>query len=453
MHSKISLIGLAFALAACGGGDGSAPAPPTGGPPAPAPAPAPSPSPTPTPTPSVAFSAAAGAPLIARVIWDTNQSGAFGDRVNNADDLVTATNRRGAFGRDATGRLTTVEPLAEPTAAIQVGGVSTQTGFVYTRVTAPRGATIVSPVTSLFGTIDDDGVAANLGLGMSAAEISTFDALALLDSTDAAVAQRARNILALNLKLLAQAGFETTETGSTTQAIIVGPHLDAVRAQAQAAPIDFNSATSILSILQRSSRAGRTSAAGRRAAAALLATFGSAVDQHLSSGGRIADVEYALRIDIVPLLNNIFNTSAPTDSDLAKANTQTAATIRGWFDQYTEIALIPAASGEFVAVPDRVSMIGLRFQTFPAACSNPASFVCNDVTLSAAGPLNAQQTAITAVRVPPQYQSAINAELLVTGEVRVTLLQTIERIVWIEYDARDAKGNTSTSRAYIEVGQ
>ena len=391
--------------------------------------------------------------MIARVIWDTNQSGSFGDRVNNEDDLITSTNRHGAFGRDASDRLTSVEPLAQPTAAIEVGGLSTQTGFLYTRISAPKGATIVSPITSLFETIDDDGIATNLGLGMSAEEIANLDAAALLDSSDANAAQRARAIVAMNLKLLAQAGFGTTETGSPTLAIVVRPHLDAVHAQAQVEAIDLNSAQSIQAILQRSARAERTSDAGREAAANLLAAYGAAVDQHLASGGRVADVEYALRINVVPLLNDIFKTSAPTDSDLAKANGQTTVSIRDWFARYADIALIPATTGEFVAVPDRVSMIGLRFQTFPAACSNPASFVCNDVTLSVAGALNTQNIAITAVRVPEQFKSAVDAELTGSGEVKVTLLQPAEQIVWIEYDARDEKGNTSSSRAYILVGQ
>ncbi|MFV0645816.1 MAG: hypothetical protein ACK5NN_15200 [Sphingomonadaceae bacterium] len=394
-----------------------------------------------------------GAPIIAMVIFDTNGSGVYGDYIQGKNDLITASNRNGEFGRDAIGRQSPNLPPATATVSGRVSGVSTYTGFIYTDIIAPLDAAIYSPATSLLGTVSDDAIPANLGLQMTAQELGNFDAYTELGSSDPVRQAKARRVTALNLKLLAYAGLETTDSGSVTNAIAIHRNLGAVRAQILAGPVDLNASNSTLQVMGQSPRATFTNDAGREAAARLLARYGQAVDQYLTSSRHIGDVEYGLRLKVLPILDSLMRTGAPSAGQLAQADNVTVAELVGFFTQMSQISPIPAATGKFVAVADWRAISGVTRMYFPSGCANTSSFVCNDVDLTVASALNVQTIQVVAVRVPSQYSAFIAASLQPDGNVEVTRLDSTTRLVWLEYDARDRDGLTSTARAYFLLNQ
>lgn len=453
MNSRASLVtALALIISACGGG-GSGSNPPSTGGPSPTPTPTPTPSPTPSPSANIAFKASMGAPLVAHVIFDTNGSGVFGDSIQGNQDIITASNRSGEFGRDATGRQSPNLPPATATFPGLVSGVSTLTGFLYADIHSPLEAAIFSPATSLLGTVNDDIVSTNLGLQITARELGNFDAFVALDSTDQGQLALARQVTALNLKLLAFAGLETTDSGAPTNAITVQAKLLNLREEVLTLPTPLNEAEATLRVLRRSNLAAFTSEDGLRAASRLLARYGEAVDQYLVSKEQIDDIEYGLRIRVLPILNSLFGNGAPTVTQIAQIDVIGVADITGIFAEFSTFEPIQAATADFVAVADWRTIDGFRQFVFSAGCANQSSLVCNDVNLNEAAVLNVQTIQVTAVRVPAQFSSYILASLESDGTVVISRLDSVDRLVWLEYDAMDSDGNSSSARVYIQTGE
>lgn len=445
--STFPLMVLTLVVCGCGGEGGSGD---TILVPAPAPTPAPTPSPTSNPSPNVAFRAIAAAPLVGTVIFDTNGSGVIGDSIQGNSDLIVATNRSGEFGRDAVGRQSSTMPPANATVVGEMSGASTLTGFIYSNVGAPLGAAIYSPVTSLFGSTDEIILATNLGLGLTGNQIGNFDSFAGLSSPDGTIQMRAKQITALNLKLLAQAGLETRGKPSVTSSISVWPNLDSVRAQLLTGAVNFNSSTSILQILARSRRAAFTSDEGGRAAAQLLARYGEAVDRYLTSAARIADIEYGLRLLVLPELEVILNSNLPTSAQVSRISAITTDDLVSGFSEFASINAISATSTAFVPVVDYFSISGVTETTLASRCTSGSnSPTCNDVDFTVGAPLDVQTVQLTDVHVPAQFASKISVTRGPDGTLILRRLAAERQLVWFEYDARNQEGASGTSRAYV----
>lgn len=450
---RFSSILLALAAGGCGGGGGtsSGGAPSVPGP-APTPAPIPAPTPTPSPSANVPFRAIAAAPLVSQVIFDTNGSGLFGDSVQGNADLAVVSNRSGEFGRDAVGRQSSTTPPAEASFVGQLFGASALTGFVYTKIGAPLRAAIYSPVTSLFESTDEPVLATNLGFDLTGLQLANFDGFAALASSESTMQMRGRQVTALNLKLLAQAGLETKGNPTATGAIEVKPNLDAVRAQLLAGPVNFNAAASILQILSRSRRAAFTNDEGRRTAAQLLARFGEAVDRHLTTAARIADIEYGLRLLVLPELDILFNTSAPTAAQISRISAITADDLVSGFREFGSIQPIAAASATFTPVVDYFKIIAINRTVLASQCNTGTdSPTCNDIDLTVGNPLNVQTVQLTAVRVPAQFAGDLSVTQAADGTLTLSRLSSGRRLVWFDYEARNREGISGTSRAYVLI--
>lgn len=435
---RVGLIAsLALCLAACGGGGDSPP--PTG-------APTPTPTPTSTPPPSEAtpFQATMGAPLIAGVTFDMNGNLTFGDK----EDISTATNRRGEFGLNAVGRQSATLPPATSTTMVVVSGVSALTGFRYSQIRSPGGAAIHSPTTTLLRGLSDDRTPRNLGLPIDAETLLTFYAYAALEQGGADVTT-ARRVIATDLKLIALAGLATSNRGFTTSFINVRDIAGALDAELEAGAVDLNSASDLDRILRRLPRTANLTPSARAAATGLLARFGEAVDRHLTDAASIANIEYGLRIDILPELDLLLPESFPAgEARIAAIDVDTIVTR---FRSYAPIPIINAESGVLAAVVDYRELVFLDSITLPARCADGNALTCNDLYLDPRVPINVSDLEVSAVRVPQQFASLLAVELLADGSVRLTRRTDQRVLVWFDYDVHGPDGATASSRAYVRL--
>lgn len=438
---------LTLALTGCGGGsESSSPPPITITPPSPSPTPTPAPPPT---SPAVAFRASMAGPLVGTVFFDTNGSGILGDTNAIGSDLITTTNRAGDFGRDAIGRLTATEPPATISSTARVSGMSALTGFGYSDVRAPLQASVFSPATSLIGITSDDFVPRNSGLSLSAQELVNFDAYSALSSGDIATQSKARSVTAFNLKLLAHAGYETTGVSSPTDVISVGGNLRSVREQLAVGAVDFNSSSSLINILNRSQTATFTDTDGRRAAAHLLARYGEAVDIYLTNSSSIVDIEYGLRLVVLPELRALFRANTSPSTRINRILSITTDDMVSTFANFRSVPTVDVTTAPFVAVADWRSMPlgGVSTAFYPAGC-NAGELVCNDRNIDV-GVGSDGLARVVAVRVPPAFAAQLAVTLAADGSVSVVKSGTQRALVYFEYDARSSSGFLSTSRAYI----
>lgn len=439
---RVGLIAsLAVCLAACGGGGDSSP--PTGGQ-VPMPSLTPTPTPTPPPPEATPFQATMGAPLIAGVTFDINGNLNFGD----VGDIFTETNRRGEFGLNAAGRQSPNPPPATSTATVEVRGVSALTGFRYSQIRSPGGGAIHSPITTLLRGPSDDRTPQNLGLSINAETLLTFYAYAALEQGGPNVAT-ARRVIATDLKLLALAGFATGDRAFSTDFIRVHEIVSALATEIESGPVDLNSSTDLDRILRRLPRTASLTPSARAAATGLLSRFGEVVDRHLTNAASIADIEYGLRIDILPELDSLLPESFPAGE--ARIAAIDVDTILSRFRSYAAIPRINAESGVLAAVVDYRELVFLNSITLPARCVDSSALTCNDLYLDPRVAINVSDLEVTAVRVPQQFSSFLTAERLVDGSVRLTRHTDERTLVWFDYDVRGPDGATASSRAYVRL--
>lgn len=430
-------------LAGCGGddsgGNGSTSAPT----PVPTPTPAPAPSPTPTPTSSVVYQVYIGGPAIGSLFFDTNGSGQFRDTVNNISDLTTSTNRKGQYGPGVSDQLSgTVAPENPGRVPLEVVAMSLDTGFFYTGIVPAMDGIIASPVSQVLGWEHTDAMARNAGFTKTPAELRNFDAFTALTSSDADTRALARKVTAFNFKLLVHAGYESQDT--STNAIQVGKNLEAVRMQLLESAVDFNSPSSISAIFERSKRAMFTDAAGREAAAQLIARFGEAADRYITSPEKIAQVEYGMRLIVLPEVKWLFNASSRTQIDIARVKGITVDDLIAAFQSFSDIPKLNTATGKFFGVVDWLPW-------GPDLNTTSYQYVTNDPQIDYFAAVDSLASRVTAVRVPEKYSQWLTVTLGADDTVIIRRTGQQPGIGWFEYDVRNKDGLTSTSRAYLEL--
>lgn len=427
-------------LAGCGGdnsgGNGSTPAP------TPVPTPV-APAPSPTPTSSAVYQVSIGGPAIGSLTFDTNGSGKFHDTVNNVSDLTISTNRKGQFGPGVadqpTGAMLPENPGRVP---VKVGALSLDTGFFYMGIVPAMDGVVASPVSQVLGWEHTDAMARNAGFTKTPAELRNFDAYTALISSDADVRAFARKVTAFNFKLLVHAGYEIQDT--STNAIQVGKNLEAVRLQLLDGAVDFNSPSSISAILERSKRAMFTDPAGREAAAQLIARFGEAADLYITSPEKIAQVEYGMRLIVLPEIKWLFSASSRTPIDIARVKAITVDDLMADFQSFSDIPKPNTATGKFFGVVDWLPW-------GPDLKATSYQYVNNDIQIDFAASVDPLDSRVTAGRVPAKYAQWLTVTLGADDAIIIRRTGQQPGIGWFEYDVRNKDGLTSTSRAYLEL--
>ena len=414
-------------------------------PPTPAPSPSPSPSPSPTPAPIGGDIGliSMGAPMIAALSFDTNASGTLGD----VGDGTSSTNLFGRFGPGVTDQLsaspTRVNDYNSFTSAI---GTSSLTGFRYSLLSTATGVRVISPLTALISPLENDTVITRLGLTLTGRELSGYDAYSGIESTNAAERSRARAVTALNLKSLAFFGFMTTDKGSETSAFRIHPFIEPLNSLSRSAPLDLNAPAQWDALLGNHPFVASTTANHRAAAAGLLARFGQAVDQYLTTQRSVADIEYGLRILILPEIEALI-ANRRSDAEIARINAIDVATISAAFRDFAAIPLIPAAADRLMAVAD------YREVTLSAelAAGSPTGLglTANDGFVSPFTIFDSDDLRIDSARVPTQFSGVVVVEAAASGALQVRRLVRTRQVVWIEYDIVAPNGARATGRAYL----
>ncbi|WOF43883.1 hypothetical protein KNJ79_02700 [Sphingopyxis indica] len=404
------------------------------------------------------------------MIFDTNESGIFYDSVATANtrlfDVSVFANASGQFGPTAINNINGDQITLEPDAALEGGGLDTLSGYAYASMRAPVGATVVSPVTGLLDSIDDDLVAANIGLGMSARELATFAAVpAMSDPAEAALGRR---VTALNLKLAAFAFLNPTGSyGQADTAITFDGTLGAVVEQLKSRRVDWNGETDIRAILDRSSRMSTTSSDAKRAIASLLARYGAAVDAYLSTPQHATDIQHGLRLVVLPVIEDLARGGYPDTTD---ADAITTERLLAAFREFAEIPSPTIQDRGYVAnvVPHSlVAVTDLRSISRTAAGNSLAlsggcqigagptsSPACNDLGVYSIGGvgIDHRQLKVTAIRVPEKFSAQLSATLSSNGDIMLRRLNAAKGLAWFEYDVVEPGGVNATGRVYVRLG-
>lgn len=440
------------------------------------PTPTPAPTPTPTPTPAGStFFVGAGAALIGDVSFDSNNSGIFRDTTVSGNtaitDLFLDTNTSGQFGPVAVSRVDGKEVTVYPTAAMQAFGIDVLSGYSFIYLSAPKGATTVSPVTTLLRSADDDLVATNTGLGLSAREISSFAAVPAMSSNDANTAALGRRVTAYNLKLSALAVL----TYPSNQAIqeSFGQSFERLQAtigeQFLLGRVDLNNASTIHSLMGRTPRVSQFASPDvRRAISDLLARYGAAIDLYLTEPRRAADIQHGYRLVVLPAILDILMNGNPT----ADADAITTDSLLASFAEFAEIpppkietrpySYLPVlVFHSLVAVTDLRSIdrrgsngvLTLRAECAGSTDNNAPPF-CNDQGIASIGTLGIDRTELKlrAIRVPEKFSGRLSATLASNGEISLRQLNGTVGLVWFEYDVIHTGGLTATGRTYVRMG-
>ncbi len=372
-------------------------------------------------------------------MFDINRNGIFPDTEDGVADLFAATGRDGEYGpgvKDWSGRISPGDPSVYPT---MISGISRSTGFYYGGIIPPTNARIASPATALLGHDHTATLLKNAGLNMTPGELRNFDTFVEFGSADAAKRERARQIAALNLKLLLHAGYETHEP--VTGVIVLHDKIDHVRQQLKEGAVDFNNIEAMVAVLNRA-KYPITDARGKRDAAELIARFGEAVDQYLTGPESISAIEYGMRILILPELKWILF-QHPSGPNLAKdISVNRIIDVFRFFEDAPDINSVDA---KFIAVADYVD-----FNANEEINITPYHIISNDRTIDY-GPVLYTDNAVVSVKVPDRFSSLLSAVLEKDGSVTVERTSTEQALGWFEYKSRNQSGVTSTSRVYLHL--
>lgn len=470
LKKLLSATSAVILLAGCGGGGSSGSGnvvtvPPT-------PTPAPTPTPTPPPTTPV-FTIGLTGPFIGEVIFDSNNSGIFGDTIASGNSAITDirvdSNLVGQFGPMAVDRRDDSDVLLKADYAMRGVGIDVQSGYYYVYMRAPAGATVLSPATTLLRSIDDDAVAQNTGLGMTARELATFAAGPAMSSTDAGQAARGRKVAAFNLKLAAYAaiGAPLQEAVIPDVGLTFDGTLAAVIEQLKLGRVDLNDEAAIRLILERMPKTSDAASrqAIRPAAAALLARYAAAIDTYLTETKRTAAIEHGLRLIVLPALIDMINGGDP---DAVNPGAITTDSLLAAFRDFSEIPAPTISSKGIYSTTTINSLIAVTdFRSIgryaagntlvlragcEAGAGNNASPLCNDAAISGGIGVDHRILKVTAIRVPDKFADKFSASLAVDGEITLRRLNDSVGLVWFEYDMLEPAGMRATGRTYVRLG-
>lgn len=451
--------GLCLVTAGCGGGDSSgASAPPVtvGG----GQTPTPTPSPTSTGGAATAvFVASATGPMIARISFDSNGSGTFGD----AGDALSSTSIEGRFGRSIITLAPEIHEGTIPTSAtsrMQATGIDTSTALFFSQMRAPAGATVISPLTAL---VDAVGSEANVrtALGLDTGPnslrgsigLTTFNPAQGLASSDSDTRHNAMQLTRVNLQLLAMAAVLKDTNGDPVDYpvnMLDGPRYMAQQIAASG-QLDLTNPVTIRAVLDRSRDHFGRPPAQLDAMASLMALYNATIPTDLTSSNAVRGWAWAFRFDVM-VEYRILSSSWPNPSAVriaaidATQMRQTAATFA---------ALQAPVPGLFMAVPDYAEVLIPDDSTILSGCEsvNRRYPSCNDTI-----PFTFEPASRTLVSATSSVPSSLVVDLSASAVpiepdfLRLRRLGTTFRgPVQVRYTSRHPNGQTSESYIFVRV--
>ncbi|WP_211258282.1 hypothetical protein [Sphingomonas sanxanigenens] len=452
LNTWIATVSMFALIAGCGGGGSGgggvvvAPGNPT-----------PSPSPTPTPTPTATrFSAVAVGPLLGYVQIDVSGNNQFFDE----GDAYTYTSRSGSFGLDVvSGRpdQTRGRIPSAPIHSMLVGGLDETTGMTVSGLRAPKGATVISPLSTLIF-VQGNGSTVLRALGLltgSNALRSDTNVLTLnpgegIKSPNAAVSEDAARIAVVNIQLLALSPLLKDTTGDTVDGL--APMDEAARYLTEVidetGSVRLSEKATILKLLKKS-RIGSTAPEREiDVVADLLSKYFSAMPERIADAAIARSWAYAFRFYVFPELRYVL--SQTPSFQIERVSAITRDEIRSVAADFAK-SEVPVMS-ELVAVPNyyelsydsnppyRRTLIGCSYHN---DYDHPG---CNDYTLF----VGAEETG-TVISVESQNANAISVRLESNGDVTISRVGNFTGLASFTYTTRSRSGATAKGTAFVRV--
>lgn len=391
------------------------------------------------------FQVSGTGPLVTLLYFDSNANRVM-------DDGWAYSDGNGAVGRTVVGLATgTATPPSTANVGLLASGVDATTGFFVSGLSAPQGATVVSPVTTIIDLTGDAalvrrgfGLASGSGAIRDATDLLHFASGQNLGSADSAVAQDAARITAVNFRIIALMRLLTRYQGD---AVDSGSGVSPDGGQYIAKTLkdtgsaDFTSADFVQATLQQSNDQYFLNRKPEQlqVAAELFAKFMRIVPTSLSSQRDLNAYHLAFRFFVLARIKNIFQ-SWPVNDEVAPARALTEADLRAVVARFAD-APAPAVGARAYALPDYVE---LRGKTTLA----PELLLRNDATGFPYGVGSANKT-ITAVRLDARFAGMVAVRLNDSG---IVLEPTAGYAgdVYFDYTAQSGGVETS-SRVYVRI--
>ncbi|CAD7337591.1 hypothetical protein FIM10_07805 [Sphingomonadales bacterium 56] len=439
----IAAISVAALLSACGGGS-------DGGSSEPTPAPAPTPGLSPTPT---VFSAVSAGPLLAPISFDLNGDG--------TTDATSTTSAKGQFGQGVNVLQSSLGFGTVPTTAtgrMSMGwGIDATTGLIVGHMSAPIGATIISPLTTLIdiqGSADSVRRALRLDAGPYAVRSETdllqFNPALNWQNSDTAISQDAGRLTTINLQLLALAAYFTETPGDPVDVGVslakVSQHISG--AMVTNATLDLTSQASIVALMAVLGPAPDLNIPTdwRDAKADLIAKYMTAMPVRIRDEADVRAWAYTFRFFILPELK-ILDRRWPNPAAARIAAIQPA--------DIAEVAesfrSVPApVVGSLMAVPD--------YREVTDSSSPPYSLILNDCAALTPSRLptcsdwpifrGPDSTELTAVQATEPGKLTAS---LTKGSIYLNRVGTFTGLTHVTYETRSASGDVATGTIFVRV--
>jgi len=457
--ATLIIFGLTTACGGGGGGGGS------GSVVAPAPTPTPSPSPTPTPA-ATRFQIEGAGPVIGEVRFYPRGVVVSG----GSDYSAFGTDRNGVFYRGLFSPInfpySPIPFVDDGSNAILAFGIDKTSGLTLSQMTAPAGATVISPLTTLiYGTGDqsltkralqlDSG---GFALGDRDRDLRTFSWVRAVASADAMEVADARRIRAANIRLTAflyaiqQFGygpgystFSYTTLFGTDAPVLA----EILKAQPTLRIYTEAGAEAVLRALPRNpSNPGKYRDDVIAAAAHLITLYSVAIGP-IEADDDVA-ASYMLGIQGY-LLRALW--------DLSSANTAEAATrvqAIGISEVYAAVAPFaehPAlSSNSLFPEPDFFFVAPGGTATIPFYDPNSngsVSLASNDMTWFVES--NKYPLSLVGVTVPSRFEPAIAVTPQTGGALVIQAKAGFNGVAWFDYEVKTPGGISASSRAYVIV--
>jgi hypothetical protein len=461
MYQKFSFAvlcaGLCLVVTGCGGGGssgGNAPPVVVGG--------GGTPPPPPPPTGgagTAVFAATAMGPMLARVNFDTNGTGTFGD----AGDALSSTAIDGRIGRSISGLAPAIHTGTIPASAsvrMEATGIDSSTALFFSQMRAPAGATVISPLTALIDAAGSEAsVRSALGLDTGANALrgsiglTTFNPALSLAGSDADARHNAMQLTRLNVQLLAMAAVLKDTNGDPVD---FGVNLlDSSRYMAQqiaaTGQLNLTDTASIRALLGRSRYQFGSPPDQLDAMAGLMARYNAAVPTDLANADAARGWAWGFRFDIMVDFKTLASAwPNPIASRIAMID---AAQMRQIAADFAALqAPVPAP---FMAVPDYAEVLVPDDSTILTGCNSAFRRYpsCNDIV-----PFTFESATRTLVSASSSEPSSLVVDLSATAApvepdfLRLRRLGTTFRgLVQVRYTSRLASGAISDGYLFVRV--
>ncbi|KTD99407.1 hypothetical protein ATE68_23495 [Sphingopyxis sp. H038] len=338
---------------------------------------------------------------------------------------------------------------------MQAYGIDATTGLAFAQMTAPAGATVISPLSTLIDAHGNQNSVRNaLGLSTGAAALRsdtnllTFNPVDGRRSSNAMVAEDAARITSVNLQLLALAVVTKDTNGDPIDSTVTLREVSQYLAQLinETGNARLSDKAVVLAALKKSRVAVGWPDAGLDAMATLLVKYLAAMPERLSDDAAVRAWAYAYRFYVLPELK-ILHRSWP-NAALARIEAITQADIEAAAQSFATV--VPPAMTAYVGVTDyrelgpegttpyRIRMGGCDTQ--------PYAPYCNDWTLFGG---SSSQGSITSVE--SNAPGALSVLLSSDGYVTVSRRGTFTGLTHFTYTGRSPDGLTSTGTVYVRV--